>query len=115
MTRVLVVEDEPDIALGIEHDLQLDGHDVEVLGNGEHVIDRVGRSGPFDLIVLDVGLPGKDGFEVCRDLRRAGALTRAANALGLWWRAAWPGGSALGRRNAARHALTAAGTPPAVR
>jgi len=75
MTRVLVVEDEPDIALGIEHDLRLDGHDVEVLGNGEHAIDRVGRSGPFDLIVLDVGLPGKDGFEVCRDLRRSGALT----------------------------------------
>jgi phosphoserine phosphatase RsbU/P len=74
VTRVLVVEDEPDIALGLEQDLRLDGYHVEILNDGQHAIDRAGRD-TFDLILLDVGLPGKDGFAVCRELRRAGTLT----------------------------------------
>jgi two-component system alkaline phosphatase synthesis response regulator PhoP len=71
MTRILVVEDEPGIALGLEDDLRLEGYDVEVMGDGA-AASRRAREGGFDLILLDVMLPGKDGFEVCRELRRAG-------------------------------------------
>ena len=71
MTRILVVEDEPGIALGLEDDLKLEGYDVEVIGDGAAASDRA-REGGFDLILLDVMLPGKDGFEVCRELRRTG-------------------------------------------
>jgi two-component system alkaline phosphatase synthesis response regulator PhoP len=71
MTRILVVEDEPGIALGLEDDLKLEGYDVEVVGDGA-AGSRRAREGGFDLILLDVMLPGKDGFEICRELRRAG-------------------------------------------
>jgi DNA-binding response OmpR family regulator len=74
MTRILVVEDEPGIALGLEDDLKLEGYDVEVVGDGAAASQRA-RQGGFDLILLDVMLPGKDGFEVCRELRRAGMRT----------------------------------------
>jgi DNA-binding response OmpR family regulator len=70
MTRILVVEDEPGIALGLEDDLKMEGYDVEVIGDGS-VACRRARETPFDLILLDVMLPGKDGFEICRELRRA--------------------------------------------
>lgn len=71
MKRILVVEDEPGIALGLEDDLKMEGYDVEVIGDGLEASRRAKEAG-FDLIVLDVMLPGKDGFEVCRDLRRNG-------------------------------------------
>jgi DNA-binding response OmpR family regulator len=71
MKRILVVEDEPGIALGLEDDLKMEGYDVEVIGDGVEASRRAKESA-FDLIVLDVMLPGKDGFEVCRDLRKNG-------------------------------------------
>jgi two-component system alkaline phosphatase synthesis response regulator PhoP len=74
MTRILVVEDEPGIALGLEDDLKMEGYEVEVLGDGAEAARRA-RQASFDLILLDVMLPGKDGFEVCRELRRAGLRT----------------------------------------
>jgi two-component system alkaline phosphatase synthesis response regulator PhoP len=74
MTRILVVEDEPAIALGLEDDLKMEGYDVEVVSDGMLASQRA-REGHFDLILLDVMLPGKDGFEVCRELRRAGLRT----------------------------------------
>lgn len=74
MVRLLVVEDEPGIALALEDDLKLEGYDVEVIGDGV-AASRAARDRAFDLIVLDVMLPGKDGFEVCRELRRAGMHT----------------------------------------
>jgi len=74
MTRILVVEDEPGIALGLRNDLTLEGYAVEVAGDGETALER-GREGGFDLILLDVMLPRKDGFAVCRELRRAGVKT----------------------------------------
>ena len=70
MTRILVAEDDPDIALGLQQDLQLEGYDVEVVGDGHTAISRA-ESDAFDLILLDVMLPGKDGFDVCRQLRRS--------------------------------------------
>jgi two-component system alkaline phosphatase synthesis response regulator PhoP len=74
MTRILVVEDEPGIALGLEDDLTMEGYEVEVAGDGITAARRA-RAGVFDLILLDVMLPGKDGLEVCRELRRAGLKT----------------------------------------
>jgi len=71
MDRILIVEDDPDIALGLQQDLRLEGYEVEVVGDGQRAIDRA-EGGSFDLILLDVMLPGKDGFAVCRELRRAG-------------------------------------------
>lgn len=74
MARILVVEDEPGIALGLEDDLKLEGYEVELARDGE-TASRLAREQPFDLILLDLMLPRKDGFEVCRELRRAGLRT----------------------------------------
>ncbi len=74
MTRILVVEDDPGIALGLEEDLTLEGYGVETVSDGETALRRA-REGRFDLIVLDVMLPKKDGFQICRELRRGGVNT----------------------------------------
>jgi two-component system response regulator VicR len=74
MARILVVEDEADIALGLQLDLQDEGHEVEIARDGEEA-SRRGREPGWDVILLDVMLPLKDGFEVCRDLRRAQVRT----------------------------------------
>jgi len=74
VAKILVVEDEPDIALGLQLDLRDEGHDVEVVADGQ-AASRRGREPGWDLILLDVMLPLKDGFEVCRDLRRAKVRT----------------------------------------
>ncbi len=74
MARILIVEDDPDIALGLEQDLRLEGYDVEVVGDGLSALEHAER-GTYDLILLDVMLPGKDGFEVCRGVRRSKVQT----------------------------------------
>lgn len=74
MSRILIVEDDPAIGIALEDDLRLEGYTVELVRDGEAAIAR-GRSGEFDLILLDVMLPKKDGFDVCRELRRAGIET----------------------------------------
>jgi two-component system alkaline phosphatase synthesis response regulator PhoP len=74
MSRLLVVEDEPGIAFALETDLRSEGYDVDVVTTGDEALKRA-RSEPFDLVLLDVMLPGKDGFEVCREIRRAGVRT----------------------------------------
>jgi len=74
MTSILVVEDESGIALGLRNDLTLEGYSVEVVGDGEKAFQRASEK-TFDLILLDVMLPRKDGFSLVRDLRRAGTKT----------------------------------------
>ncbi len=69
MRRILIVEDEPSIAFALEADLRTEGYGVTVTSTGEEAL-RLARDKTFDLILLDVMLPGKDGFEVCRSLRR---------------------------------------------
>jgi two-component system alkaline phosphatase synthesis response regulator PhoP len=71
MARVLVVEDEPAIAFALEADLQSEGHAVTIARTGDEALGFA-RSEAIDLVLLDVMLPGKDGFEVCRELRRTG-------------------------------------------
>ena len=74
MARILVVEDEPALAVCLENDLKLEGYEVESVRDGEIALAK-GLQPEFDLILLDVILPRKDGFEVCRELRRAGVRT----------------------------------------
>jgi DNA-binding response OmpR family regulator len=72
MSRVLVVEDEAHLAKGLSYNLEAEGHSVEVVGDGEAALDRLlGKNENFDAVVLDVMLPGKDGFEVATQLREA--------------------------------------------
>jgi len=74
MTRILVVEDEPGIALALEEDFKSEGYEVEIVEDGE-TASRRAREENFDAILLDLMLPRKDGYEVCRELRRAGVAT----------------------------------------
>lgn len=74
MTRILMVEDEPGIAFGLKTDLEMEGYEVAAVEDGISAVRRA-MDEAFDLILLDVMLPGKDGFDVCRELRRAGART----------------------------------------
>jgi DNA-binding response OmpR family regulator len=71
MSRLLVVEDEAGIAFALEADLRAEGYDVVVAATGDEAMRAVG-AGSVDLVLLDVMLPGKDGFEVCREMRRSG-------------------------------------------
>jgi len=71
MSRILVVEDEGHIAQGLRFNLEAEGHSVEIAEDGESALDRMlAKSEPFDLVLLDVMLPGKDGFTVARELRQ---------------------------------------------
>jgi len=70
MSRVLVVEDEAHLAQGLRFNLQAEGHAVEVAGDGETALDRLlEKKERFDVVILDVMLPGKSGFDVAALLR----------------------------------------------
>jgi len=71
MIRILIAEDEPSIALALDDDLRREGYDTVVAVDGA-TAEQQAITGRFDLILLDVMLPKKDGFDVCRDVRRAG-------------------------------------------
>jgi two-component system KDP operon response regulator KdpE len=70
MMRILVVDDEPDVVESIRLGFDLQWREVEILGagDGEAALDLVEREHP-DIVLLDIGLPGRDGFEVLRELR----------------------------------------------
>src|SRR5437764_8970765 len=74
MGRVLIVEDEPDIVLGLQEDLRRQGHETGVATDGVEGLTAA-KSGEWDLILLDVMLPKMDGFDVCAALRKAGVGT----------------------------------------
>ena len=73
MQRVLIVEDEQHLAEGLRFNLEAEGYAAEIVDNGESALDRLVHKPtvPFDLVVLDVMLPGKDGFAVVSELRAA--------------------------------------------
>jgi len=72
MAHLLLVEDDEAISEPLARALGRDGHDVESVDSGEAALERFERGG-IDLVVLDVGLPGIDGVEVCRRIRRTDA------------------------------------------
>ena len=74
MARILVVEDEPTIAMGLQDDLQLEGHCTDLASDGA-AAETAALERRHDLILLDVMLPKKDGFSVCRAIRNAGVRT----------------------------------------
>ena len=72
MSHLLVVEDEAHLANGLRFNLEAEGHSVQVVGDGESAMDRlVTANEKFDAVVLDVMLPGIDGFELASELRKA--------------------------------------------
>ena len=71
MTRILVVEDNPDLAFGLRNNLEIEGYAVDVAGDGPSGL-AAARSGRPDLVVLDLMLPGMDGYRVLRQLRADG-------------------------------------------
>jgi DNA-binding response OmpR family regulator len=73
MNRVLVVEDEQHLANGLRFNLEAEGYDVKVVETGEEALTRLmSPDAPFDVVVLDVMLPGKDGFQVMTEMRQGG-------------------------------------------
>lgn len=73
MSKVLIVEDEKHLANGLRFNLEAEAYEVEIAGDGETALELlIGQPGRFDAVVLDVMLPGKNGFEVATELREAG-------------------------------------------
>ena len=72
--RVLLVEDEPGLVLTLTDRLKSEGYDVQAASDGPSGLERAARE-PWDVILLDVMLPGVSGFDVCRDLRQRGVTT----------------------------------------
>jgi DNA-binding response OmpR family regulator len=74
MSKILIIEDEQSILMALEDDLGLEGHIVTGEGDGTTGFERASAGG-YDLIILDIMLPGMDGFEICKRLRAAGDTT----------------------------------------
>ncbi len=73
MSRVLIVEDEAHLAEGLAFNLEAEGHQVEIAGDGRAAVEKLSDSGqPFDLVILDIMLPEMSGFEVARRTRASG-------------------------------------------
>ncbi len=72
MPRVLIVEDNPDLAFGLRTGLEIEGYEVAIANNGESGLERARGWSP-DLIMLDLMLPGMDGYRVLRQLRDSGS------------------------------------------
>ena len=72
MARILIVEDEEHIARGLRFNLAHEGHEVEVLPDGEQADRRMAREPAVDLVILDVMLPGLSGMDLCRSWRSRG-------------------------------------------
>lgn len=72
--RILVVEDEPSMRMGLQDNLEFDGYEVEVAGEGNDGLDKI-LSNRYDLIVLDVMLPNISGFDICKAARKKGIVT----------------------------------------
>ncbi len=72
--RILIVEDNAGLVMALTDLLTAEGYEVETAGGGTEGLEAA-AGGRFDLVVLDVMLPGKNGFDVCRDLRRRGVDT----------------------------------------
>jgi DNA-binding response OmpR family regulator len=76
MANILLVEDEEHIASGLRFNLEMEGHAVTVIDHGGKAHDLLVKEGrAFDLIILDVMIPGMDGFELCKELRITGNYT----------------------------------------
>jgi DNA-binding response OmpR family regulator len=71
MSRILIVEDEAHLAEGLRFNLEAEGHSVQITSKGEEALALLQKKHDFEALVLDVMLPGKDGFTVARELRES--------------------------------------------
>jgi DNA-binding response OmpR family regulator len=74
MKRILVIEDEPQMLLGLRDNLELEGYEVQTAADGDEGLQKAAAFQP-DLVILDVMLPRKNGFDVCRELRARSIAT----------------------------------------
>jgi DNA-binding response OmpR family regulator len=73
LSKILIVEDETHLADGLRFNLEAEGHEVDIDGDGQQALDRLlANRSRYDAVVLDVMLPGKDGFSVVKQLRTEG-------------------------------------------
>jgi DNA-binding response OmpR family regulator len=72
--RILIIEDEAAMRLGLQDNLEFEGYEVELAADGQEGLEK-GQQGSYDLILLDVMLPKLSGFEVCKRLRKGGVAT----------------------------------------
>jgi DNA-binding response OmpR family regulator len=75
MSRILIVEDEANLAKGMKFNFEIEGYEVDVVGDGASALSRLGKDAGWDLVILDVMLPGMDGFAVADRLRKDGNFT----------------------------------------
>ncbi|MGB0717617.1 MAG: response regulator, partial [Phycisphaerae bacterium] len=73
MAKILIAEDEQDMAMGLRDNLQYEGYEVIVANDGEMALDAIQKDSP-DLLLLDVMMPKLDGLEVCQRVRESGLM-----------------------------------------
>ena len=81
MSRILVVEDDPAVRDVVEHALSREGMETTTSATGEAALERLQGSEVFDIVILDVMLPGMDGVSVCRELRSGASRNKAATVI----------------------------------
>ena len=74
MAKILIVEDEPSMRLGLKDNLEFEGYDVEIATNGEEGLKKI-LENDYNLVLLDVMLPQMSGFDVCKTVRKKGITT----------------------------------------
>ncbi len=74
MTKILIVEDEPNMRLGLKDNLEFEGFEVEVAEDGEIGFKKI-LDNNYDLVIMDVMMPKMSGFDVCKNVRKAGVAT----------------------------------------
>ncbi len=74
MSKILIIEDEPAMQLGLRDNLEFEGYQVNVIGDGKEGLDEI-MTDEYDLVVLDVMLPNMSGFDVCKSARSLGNNT----------------------------------------
>ncbi|MFZ4619969.1 MAG: response regulator transcription factor [Bacteroidota bacterium] len=74
MAHILIVEDEPEMQRGLRDNLEFESYSVQVIGDGKKALEAI-RAKKFDLILLDVMLPGMSGFDICKTVRSEGVTT----------------------------------------
>ncbi len=76
VSKILVIEDDPAVRDIVERALSREGFDTLAVGDGEAALERLGNADSFDLLILDVMLPGMDGISLCRELRAGDGANR---------------------------------------
>lgn len=74
MAKILIVEDEPSMRMGLKDNLEFESYEVELAIDGAEGLEKI-QNGSFDLIILDVMMPKMSGFDVCKAIRKMGMLT----------------------------------------